>query len=64
MAKYKAIDKRVFKISNFYDDRMVDFPHKFRENDMPIAICKNTKLTTWSKITDEICSVFNITTRE
>lgn len=40
---------------------MRDFPHKFRENEMPISIIKKKKFDEMHRICDKILGMWNIT---
>jgi hypothetical protein len=44
MARFKVIDERVFDIQNFEITTMRDFPHRYREGDIPYKILKLKKL--------------------
>jgi hypothetical protein len=41
MARFRAVDDRVWDIQNFNMATMRDFPHRYREGALPYKILKN-----------------------
>ena len=50
MARFKAIDPRVHELCNFDFKVMKDYPHKIRDNDLPIVACKRKNIAEFDQI--------------
>jgi hypothetical protein len=50
MARFKAIDKRVWEINNFKLSEMIDFPFKAKDNVLPLYLLNNWKLDYFEEI--------------
>jgi len=40
LAKFKKIDPRVYEISNYNNDNLREFPHKYREGELPWKVLR------------------------
>ena len=45
MAKFAGLNKAIFKLSNFNLEVLVDFPDKVRENETPLVVLKNHRVS-------------------
>ena len=56
-ARFKKIDARVFELSNFSGE-LREFPHKYREGELPYRVLRNPKIDYFIELHDKILELF------